>query len=169
MKKFQFLLLDAGPIIKLFELGIWDDFLKRCDISISQTVVNEAERNIRKILGLDVNLNSYTVETFDLEPSAYKVFHDKFDLEYKAIIHPGENETLAFLYSSSQNWTVCSADGAVFRALGRLGKVEQGISLEELLQTIGLLQELEWQYTKKFREKYTRLGQIDFIQGKGLI
>jgi len=49
-----------------------------------------------------------------------------------------------------------------------LGKAEQGISLEELLQSIGLSQALEWQYTKKFREKYTRLGQIDFTQGKGL-
>lgn len=28
MKKFRFLLLDAGPIIKLFSLGIWDDFIK---------------------------------------------------------------------------------------------------------------------------------------------
>ena len=43
MKKFQFLLLDAGPIIKLFELGIWDDFIKRCDVTISQTVANEAK------------------------------------------------------------------------------------------------------------------------------
>ena len=38
MKKFPFLLLDAGPIIKLFELNIWDEFLKRCDVNIPRTV-----------------------------------------------------------------------------------------------------------------------------------
>jgi hypothetical protein len=40
MKKFRFLLLDAGPIIKLFSLGIWDDFTKHCDVSISRIIAN---------------------------------------------------------------------------------------------------------------------------------
>lgn len=43
MKKFSFLLLDTGPIIKLFELGIWDDFIKRCDVTISRTVAEQAK------------------------------------------------------------------------------------------------------------------------------
>ena len=42
------------------------------------------------------------------------------------------------------------------------------ISLEEILKQIGLYRSLEWQYTKKFREHYTRLGQKDFIQDRGL-
>ena len=75
---------------------------------------------------------------------------------------------LAFLYSSSVDWLVCAADGAVFRVLGMLGKSEQGISLEEVLKQIGLYRNIEWQYTKKFREHYTRLGQKDFIQERGL-
>lgn len=32
MKKFQFLLLDAGPIKKLFELGLWDKFIESCEL-----------------------------------------------------------------------------------------------------------------------------------------
>ena len=43
MKKYQFLLLDAGPIIKLFELGIWGVFIKRCDVTVSQTVADQAK------------------------------------------------------------------------------------------------------------------------------
>jgi len=42
MKKFQFLLLDAGPIIKLFEIGLWEKFIERCEITIARTVVEEA-------------------------------------------------------------------------------------------------------------------------------
>ena len=38
MKKSPFLLLDAGPIIKLFELGIWEVFIGRCDVTFSKTV-----------------------------------------------------------------------------------------------------------------------------------
>ena len=41
MKKIQFLLLDAGPIIKLFSLGIWDDFIKHCDVRISRIIADD--------------------------------------------------------------------------------------------------------------------------------
>jgi len=142
MKKFQFLLLDAGPIIKLFELDIWDEFITRCDISILDIVANQAERKIEELLNTCVDLQSYDkrdiVNIVDMELSVAKTFYDKFDMQYKAIIHSGEKETLAFLCNSSENWLVCSADGAVFRVLGLLGRIEQGISLEEILEKIGL-------------------------------
>jgi hypothetical protein len=41
MKKFRFLLLDAGPIIKLFSLGIWEEFLKHCDVTISRIIAED--------------------------------------------------------------------------------------------------------------------------------
>lgn len=62
-----------------------------------------------------------------------------------------------------------AADGAVFRVLGLLGKGEQGISLEEILKEVGLHKKVEWEYTKKFREKHTRMGQQDSIQGHGIL
>ena len=78
-----------------------------------------------------------------------------------------EDETLAYLFQSSGDWNVCAADGAVFRVLGFLGRSDQGISLEELLNKIGLGQQLQAQYSKKFREKYTRTGEIDSVQRNG--
>jgi len=41
MKKFPFLLLDAGPIIKLFSLGIWDNFIKYCNVTVSRTIADQ--------------------------------------------------------------------------------------------------------------------------------
>jgi len=174
MKKFRFLLLDAGPIIKLFSLGIWDDFIKHCDVSMSRIIAdNEAlytEDGTRRI-----DLKTYEeqglLKILDVETSTVKIFHDKFDRLYKVDIHPGEKETLAFLCDSVDNWLVCSADGAVFRVLGLLGKANQGISLQEILQRIGLSvsEKLEWKYTKAFCEKWSRRGQIDSIQDIGLI
>ncbi|MHC4476593.1 MAG: hypothetical protein ACYTEL_13165 [Planctomycetota bacterium] len=72
---------------------------------------------------------------------------------------------MAFSCTSEDGWLICAADKAVFRVLGFLGKADRGISLEEVLQKIGLSQpNLEWEYTKKFREKYTNLGQVDAVQ-----
>jgi hypothetical protein len=171
MKKFRFLLLDTGPIIKLFSLGIWEDFIRYCDINISRIVAdNEAlytEDGARQI-----DLKTYEeqglINIFDVETSMVKTFHDKFGQLCKVDIHSGEEELLAFLCSSSEDWLVCASDGAVFRILGMLGRSERGISLEEILKETGLYKNLEWQYTKKFRERYTRFGQEDFIQDRSL-
>ena len=169
MKRFPFLLLDAGPIIKLFELGIWDDFIRKCDVTISSIVADEAQYASREDYDVYINLESYKEQGFirviDVDLPKIQIFHDQFDPLYKAVIHPGEEETLAFLFHAREDWKVCSSDGAVFRVLGLLGKAEQGISLEEVLIQIGLSRELKKQYTKKFREAYTRRGQIDAIQG----
>jgi len=87
----------------------------------------------------------------------------------QAEVQPGERETLAFLCDSAEDWLLCSGDGAVFRVLSLLGKSQQGISLEEILQQIGLCKgNLGWEFSKKFREKHARIGQADSIQGRGI-
>ena len=162
-----------GPIIKLFQLGIWDEFIAKCDVAISRTVAEQAQYASQEFEDIPIDLKPYEeqdlIEIIDVEPSIVKTFYDKFDLTYKADIHDGEKETLAFLDNSSENWLVCSADGAVFRVLGLLGRAEQGISLEEILKAVGLPQRLDWEHTQKFREGYTRLGRIDSVQDKGLL
>jgi hypothetical protein len=171
MKRFPFLLLDAGPIIKLFELGIWEQFISRCDVTVSRTVAEEARYTSREFEDIRIELEPYAAQKriviADVELSSIRIFREKFNLANRAIIHAGELETLAFLHTSSESWRLCAADHAVFRVLGLLGKGEQGISLEEVLSEIGLGRKLEWQYSKRFREKYTRLGQLDSIQDKG--
>ena len=173
MKRFQFLLLDAGPIIKLFELNLWDKFIDKCDVTIPRTIVEDetvfcgTEDN--KTF-LEQGLASYEkkVKIVDVPLSLINNFYKRFDLTYQANIHPGEKEALAFLFNAPENFLLCSADKAVFKVLGLLGKSEQGISLEEILEQIGLKQNLGWQYSKQFREKFTQMGQIDAIQDKGI-
>jgi len=169
MKKFQFLLLDTGPIIKLFELGIWEDFIRRCDVTVSQTVADQAKWASQEFEDIRIDLELYKnqelINVFDVDISLAKSFHNRFNKVYKTEIHSGEKETLAFLCNSSENWLVCAADKAVFRVLGLLNKTDQGISLEEVLNKIGLSRNIERKYTKKFREKWTHKGQEDFIQG----
>jgi hypothetical protein len=177
MKKPTSLLLDAGPIIKLFELSIWDKFIERCDVGISRTVAEDevvfAGKEYFKEY-IDFGLKAWEekglIKIIEAEPSDVKVFYEKHSLKGKYRIDPGEEETLAFLHKCSKDWKLCSADGPVFSVLGFLGRTEQGISLEEILEKIGLSQSnLEWRYTKKFREKYNLLGQRDFVQDQNLL
>ncbi len=180
MKRFPFLLLDAGPIIKLFESGVSDEFITKCDISVSRAVADEAQYASHEFEDISIDLGCYEeqdlIKIFDVELSKVIAFHEQFDPLYKVDIHPGEKETLAFLYNSSGEWCVCSADHVVFRVLGRLNKADQGISLEEILKSIGLGSNLDWKavtprdgdwkYTKKFREKWTNKGFVDFVQSQ---
>jgi len=176
MKKFPFLLLDAGPIIKLFELGIWDNFIEKCDVTIARTVAEDevifASKEHDKEY-IDFGLKPWEekglIKIIEMEPSEVKAFYEESNLEGKYRIDPGEEETLVFLCKRSEDWKLCSTDGAVFSVLGFLGKGEQGVSLEEILKEIGLWQDLEWQYTKRFREKYTHRGRIDSVQDTGLL
>jgi len=175
MKKFQFLLLDAGPIIKLFSLDIWDDFIEKCDVTIARTVAEDevvfASKGYDKEY-IDFGLKPWEekglIKIIEMESSQVKVFHEKSNLEGRYRIDPGEEESLAFLCNSTKDWKLCTTDGAAFSVLGFLGKGDQGISLEEILQEIGLSQNIEREYTKKFREKWTHKGQVDSIQSQGL-
>jgi hypothetical protein len=173
MKKYQFLLLDAGPIIKLFELGIWDAFIEKCAVTISKTVADEAKWASGESEDVRIDLSSYEqkgqIQVIDLDVSLLKTFYDQFDLHYRAEIDDGEKEILAFLCNSKEKWLACSSDHVVFRILGLVGKSDQGISLQEILDTIGLSQSrMEQQYTRPFCEKWIRKGQTDSIQGQGL-
>jgi len=170
-------LLDAGPIIKLFELGIWEAFIEKCDVTITRTVAEDevvfASKEYHKEY-IDFGLKPWEekglIKIIEAEPSDVKVFYEKHSLKGKYRIDPGEEEALTFLCKCSKDWKLCSADGPVFSVLGFLERSEQSISLEEILEKIGLSQSnLEWRYTKKFREKYTRLGWIDSVQDKGLL
>ena len=56
----------------------------------------------------------------------------------------------------------------MFRVLGLLNRSDQGISLEEVLQKVGLGRSVAKQYTKQFRERYAREGEQDSVRGRGL-
>jgi len=176
MKKFRFLLLDAGPIIKLFELGIWEKFIERCDVTISSTVAVEAKWASQEYKDVKINLDTYKekIKIIETELSLASTFYTKLPNTYKddVEVQDGEVQTLAFLCDSSLDWRLCSADHVVFRILGLLGKGEQGRSLEEKTRIRWdkiTPRDEDWKYTKKFREKWTFEGQKDFIQGQGAL
>lgn len=174
MPKFQLLLLDANIIIAAHELGIWPKLVEKCAITITRTVVEHESYYWRDKQGTphEIDLTNYIKEgkinCVDVPVPVVDSFFSKFGPTYLDRIDPGEADSLAFLYHSNENWRIASADGIVFKILGCLGRSEQGISLEEITQQIGLTCKFDKHYTKDFRVSLTKQGQQDGITGMGL-
>lgn len=173
MKKLRCLLLDANIVFQLFESHLWDEFVNRCEVILSETVKEHevkyyhgARRDYRIDLSADVE--SGRIRQVHVEIEDLNRFRERFSPVYLEQLDPGEAESLAYLCQSQEPCLLCSSDAIVFRVLGLLNRVEQGLSLEEILAQIGLGRALPYQFTKSFRDRWTKRGQEDMIKGAGL-
>jgi len=173
MPKLKLLILDANVVIWLHEADLWQAVLSRCEIHLSRIVAESEVRYYRRddydeIIDLSVDIEAGRIQVFDVAASDLEKFRDRFDPPYFGDLDDGEAESLAFMFDRSEEFLISSGDAIVFRILGNLSSADQGLSLEEILQKIGLGRGgLPRQYTKVFREYYTEIGQQDMIQGSG--
>jgi hypothetical protein len=159
--KYRLLLLDANVVIYLCELGLWGKFINQCDVTLTNTVVEEV-----KSYNLRSDIQSGKIRCVEASLKSIQVFRAKLGAAYLDRMDPGEAESLAYLMESREQWLLSSGDEIVYKTLGLLNRAEQGISLEEILQGIGLGRAgLEIQYTKEFRRNVTRKGQRDSVTG----
>jgi len=174
MKKFKLLLLDANVVIHLFRLGVWQRVIELCDVHLARTIVEseaqfyETDDGERQYFDLRPHVNTGEVAVFDVTPSDLAAFRGSFDPSYFEKLDPGETESLAYLLNLKETGWICSADKIVFRVLGNHYSGQYGISLEEVLQAVGLGRKLPRQFTKTFREEWTRKGSEERIRGIGL-
>lgn len=177
MKKFSLLLLDADVVICLFERGIWDSVVEKCDVHLTPIVKGECkffyDSGGRK---RRIDLDSYkrdqriTVHN-DISLSQLNGLVSHFGPDFLERLHDGERESLALLVNGphdEQSFMICSCDKIVFRILGALRISDRGLSLEEILRQIGLGRELERQFTKKYRLEWTEKGFGEGICGFGV-
>jgi hypothetical protein len=174
MPKLKLLILDAGVVIKLHELGLWNVVVEKCDVYLSKIV---AEREVKfhhaddEEWGEDIDLRAL-IETkkitiFEVTAADVSEFRKSFEDSYFVDLDDGEAESLSFLFKQQQDFLISSGDAIAYKVLGNTGRTDYGISLEEILKRIGFTKDLSWQYTQAFREKYSRDGSLDMIQGRG--
>jgi hypothetical protein len=174
MFKLKLLILDANVVILLHEFGVWAKLIEKCEVYLARTVVDlEAtyyeKDGEKESIDLSDDIVQQRLQVFEVSLADIKLFRARFDPVYVGELDPGETESLAYLTQSSESFVISSGDAIVFRVLGRIGLSDQGISLEEILQKIGLgRSNLPWSCQKAFRNKYTKEGEADAIQGKGL-
>lgn len=173
MPKLKLLILDANVVIFLFENGLWQQVQARCEIHLSRIVAEDEVRyyhgrDADKLVDLSDDVTQGRVHLFDLAPSDLKQFVDQFDPLYLDRLDPGESESLAFLVLAKEEYFISSGDAIVYKVLGNLNRGHQGISVEEVLQQIGLSRsKMPRQYCKQFRDSYTKEGEQDSIRGRG--
>jgi hypothetical protein len=165
-------MLDANVIIKLHELALWEKAVANIDIHLAQTVVDEAHFWIdaageRQEIDLSSDIEANRITVFEMDAVELANFLARFDTVYRPEIDPGELESIAWMDKSPEDYLFSSADLAVYRVLGLLGRGEQGISLEELLQRLGNTKQLEPRFSRAVREKFTKVGQQDKVRGRG--
>ncbi|KLU06423.1 hypothetical protein RISK_001634 [Rhodopirellula islandica] len=171
----KLLILDAGVVIKLHELGLWSAIVDRCDVHLSEIVArreckyHEAqEDDWGRDIDLSHDIANETIKIFDVDQVDVESFKSLFDPNYFADLDAGEAESLAFLVNQKGSYRISSGDAIVYKVLGNLNRSDQGISLEEILAACGLGRTIQgYQYSKAFRLQLTQLGATDMVQGRG--
>lgn len=170
MKKFRLLLLDANIVIEISRHSLWDRIIAACEVHLAQTVVNEArffddDNGARQEIDLTSLAKTGAITVFNLMPSDLAGFRASFRPVYFEKLDPGETESLAYLLKQPEEYRFCSADKIVFRVLGSLNRPEQGVSLEEVLDGIGLSRQLSREFTRQYREEWTKRGFHERLLG----
>lgn len=173
MTRSSFLLLDANIVIQLFKSGSWQQFAAKAQIQIARTILSEAhyfenEHGERVDFDLNVYVSTGAIEVVEVGLRELEGFLNQFDPSYAEKLDPGEAESLAYLMKAPRETRICSADAIVFRVLGNLDRGEQGLSLEEALDEVGLGRKLPSQFGRKFRSDYTAKGVAEWMQGRGV-
>ena len=163
MKKYQLLLLDANVVIYLFEEGVWDKLLEKCDVHLERTIVQQSawyddHNGNRHNIDLSGYENSGAITVFEVDLDEVEVLTSMLTPSISEVLHIGETESLARMVTSTDKYQICSSDPAVYRALGALNMSEQSVSLEILLKGIGLSRQLVWPFSEDFRKKYLEYG-----------
>ena len=172
-KRFKLLLLDANVVIELFRQDIWEQVIAQCDVYLSRTVAEqealfyEPEDAEKQYFDVLPYAEAGRITIFDVTACHVSRFRDRFDPSYAAKLDAGETESLIYLLDATDDALICSADGIVYRVLGNMLESDRGISLEEVLNRIGLSRSLDYQFTAAFREKCKGRGFGEHMRGIG--
>lgn len=170
MTRSRLVLLDTNVVLHLFEMGLWPQVTQRYQVVLAQSVVDEARYIVREGHREEIDwspmIAAKQVEVRSISVTEVRAYCNRFDPNYFEKLHPGESESLALL-AAEPAASICSADKIVWRVLGNTNQGDRGVSLEELLQKMGLTRHLDRRFCKSFREQWTRGGGKDHFMGLG--
>jgi len=171
-KSLRLLLLDANVVIELHRLRLWSAIIDRCEVLLASVVVEESRYHeageIQTPLDLRADIAAKNVTVVEPELVTIQAFRRRFRPTFLERLDAGEAESLAYLSEIDGNCLIASADKIVWRTLGALSRGEQGVSLEEILNKIGMTKSLDHEFSKAYREHWTKRGFEEGIRGEAL-
>jgi len=169
-------MLDAGPVIGLHELGVWDTFVERYDVVRPQVVLDDealfhsrdAHSGFSQPIDLAADVGAGRVAVASASLSSVSRVASRFSDAIE--LHAGELEALALLSLDDRyaDHVFCSADGAAIEGACMLGLGDRCDSLEELLGMAGLGRAVPRQFSKRFMDDHKRVGGTRAVTGFGL-
>ncbi len=160
-KKFRLLLVNANVILQAHTDGTWRHIIERCEIHLTETVVEESQfyedaDGVRHEIELQSAIAAGDVTVHSVTVSQLQALRARFGTLYQEKLDDSEAESLAILLSNEDKWLLTSADKIVYRVLSSMGRGEQGVSLEEILQQTGLGRPLPHMFTKRRTNEFGR-------------
>ena len=169
-------LLDANIVIEAHALKIWTELKDRYELILpSIVVINEVKyfhssKRGSKSIRLGEQITRGEVHQLTATVEEYAELYKIFDSVFLQTLDSGETEALALLQANrTPEAFFCTSDAPAIKALAMLGLSRQGISMEMLMNKVGLAKRLETQFTEDFFKTNIRHGQIARITGEGLI
>jgi len=164
----QLLVTDTCVVIEAHRHGVWQALLDQCHVVLPATVVDEAIQVARQFdefrLRLEEEIEAGLVQSPSLDASSLQAVLARCP-GFPGKIDPGELECLAFVLDNpDQSAVVCSSDAVVFRYLGWLQMSESAVSLEEVLDALGLSRPLPKRLSKAARVNWTQKGFTEALQ-----
>lgn len=168
----RIVLLDADVIIDLHKFGTWDKIAKQNEILIPSTILRIEVYYYEDEFGFkhSIDLSKEAGDTFaEISVTAQEIFNfkRKFERFIEEELDPGETEALKILNDRTDCY-FSTCDKAAIKVIALLGKREQGLSFEKLLQSSGITKNLEKKHTEQYFRKYLDEGSILRIQRFGL-
>ncbi len=163
-------LLDANIIIELYEHTVWELLQHHVTIVIPSVVRAEAKHTPNYLpIDLGSDLHAHHITERAASASDIAQLSSQFDRLFLERIDAGEAEALALLYTRQlPDHLFCTGDGPAIKALAMLDMSDSGISLEDLLNRVGLGRRVRRQFSEKFYRERLAEGVQNRITGVGL-
>lgn len=169
-------LLDAGPLIELHRLGVWQGVIARAHVIVPGIIAEreahfwDAGDGVGHPIDIDPDRVAGRIEVIHAEASEVAGVAAQFDATMRERVDAGELEALALLSRSSDDPPrFCSADRMAVVALCLLGFAHLAVSLEQLLREIGLQRRLENKYRQKTLRDWLEQGRQRRLRREGLV
>lgn len=154
---------------------MWANLLERVHLVVPSVILGEVDGYYDPVTGdyIPIHLRKEVEQGLITEVTAtaehLAVFMGRFDSTFAQRMDAGEREALALLHAGEcAEHRFCTADGAAIPALCLLDMSEKGVSLETLLNEVGLSRTLPPKYREKFFVNMRAQGVEERIRGVGL-
>ena len=171
----KFFLLDAGPVIELHRLGLWQDVIARADITLPGKVFDDEAAfwdggdGVGHPIHLEDEAAAGRIKVARAESTDLTETARRFDPTVRERVDQGELEAIALLLKWAEPLPqLCTADRMAVVALCLVGLSHVPVSLEGLLETIGLGRQLQWKHSKAALMRWRAEGTARHIDGSGL-